>query len=195
MGAGQQPVWSSTAAGAEAAPEASDEQRVAALAKAVIVALTAGNGRSARCDNEGELQQRLDADGVDFDPVDIPAALAQLAVATSRTEMRLNPPVTIHVHRDRSYAAYRVRTEDSHGSATGSEWPRRLVEWPTPGLGRPAHRGRAVDPPGLRLLASAALNQPRPVGNPNSSPQYGGAAGVRAPRLDEVMGTDRGRLR
>jgi hypothetical protein len=48
------------------------------LAKAIIRALTAGNGRSALCDSEQELITRLDEDGVGYNPEDLPAALALL---------------------------------------------------------------------------------------------------------------------
>jgi hypothetical protein len=48
---------------AESAPDDAAEQRIYELAKAVVRALTPGNGRSSPCE-EDELRERLDQDGV-----------------------------------------------------------------------------------------------------------------------------------
>jgi hypothetical protein len=75
------PVYSSFSDAPEAvlaplSPE--DKVRVTALAMAIVKALTAGNGRVGLCDSEAELISRLDQDGVQYDPADIPAALSLL---------------------------------------------------------------------------------------------------------------------
>jgi hypothetical protein len=54
------------------------EDRIFALSKAVIRALSPGNGRSNRCPRD-ELPERLISDGVIYDPDDLPEILARLA--------------------------------------------------------------------------------------------------------------------
>jgi hypothetical protein len=71
------PGSNGTAPDKEAASEA-DQQRIDELAAGVARALTAGNGRGARCDSELELIERLNSDRVGFDITDLPAALARL---------------------------------------------------------------------------------------------------------------------
>lgn len=66
------------AEGAEPVPdESTDGQRIFALAKAVVSALTSGNGRSNPCE-EDELRSRLAQDGMSYNPSDLPAALSLL---------------------------------------------------------------------------------------------------------------------
>jgi hypothetical protein len=48
------------------------------LIDAVIKALQGGNGFSGQCQSEDELQDRLAAAGVVYDPADLPAALTRL---------------------------------------------------------------------------------------------------------------------
>jgi len=54
------------------------EQRIHALAVAIIRALSPRNGRSNLRDSEEELIQRLDQEGVIYDAADLPAALSRL---------------------------------------------------------------------------------------------------------------------
>jgi hypothetical protein len=77
---------------------------MAALKAAINRAMAAGNGRTARCDTEQELAERLDADGVDFDPADIPTALAQLEEEEEEDLIRYGPrpqPTAFNQHPER----------------------------------------------------------------------------------------------
>jgi hypothetical protein len=60
------------------------EQRIYALAKAIVRALQPRNGRSSRCETEDELRSRLSEDGVVYDPSDLPAALSPYWRATGK---------------------------------------------------------------------------------------------------------------
>ncbi len=60
------------------------EQRVYALAKAIVRALQPGNGRSSRCETEDELRSRLSEGGVVYDPSDLPAGLSPYWRATGK---------------------------------------------------------------------------------------------------------------
>src|SRR5512132_1810095 len=62
----------------EDAVEVTADQRIHALARAVVRALEAGNGRSNRCETEEELRSRLADDGVGYHPQDLASALSLL---------------------------------------------------------------------------------------------------------------------
>ena len=60
-----------------------------------------GNGRSARCDDVAELQQRLAEDGAEYDPADLPAALAQLEAGGRLGRPAPPQPTAINRHPER----------------------------------------------------------------------------------------------
>jgi hypothetical protein len=61
------------------------------LARAVLKVLVAGNGRSNRCEVKQELPQRLAADGVKYDPNDLPRALIKLEDSGCITRVQRQP--------------------------------------------------------------------------------------------------------
>jgi hypothetical protein len=73
-------VWAEmdTAPTSEGASGPEIPESVLSLIKAIVRALTPGNGRSHRSETEQELLERLHQDGVIFDPDDVPAALSAL---------------------------------------------------------------------------------------------------------------------
>jgi hypothetical protein len=72
------PGWLARDADLWANAELSDEARVASLIDAVIRALHGVNGFSGQCQSKDELQARLAAAGVVYDPADLSAALTRL---------------------------------------------------------------------------------------------------------------------
>src|SRR5512132_2957910 len=71
--------------------EAAIARPVDDLARAVLAALVAGNGRSNRCEVTQELPQRQAADGVQYDPKDLPLALIKLEDSGCITRMQRQP--------------------------------------------------------------------------------------------------------
>jgi hypothetical protein len=80
-----------------------DEQRLAALAIAIIETFTAGRGylgNKRLCESETVLRQWLQVDGIEFDESDLPAALTRLETATPGLELtsaagvRTSPPLS-----------------------------------------------------------------------------------------------------
>jgi hypothetical protein len=67
------------------------------LARALLGALRAGNGRSARCEITKELPDRLREDGAQFRPQDLSLALVKLedAGCVSRVQTQLGPSYVV----------------------------------------------------------------------------------------------------
>lgn len=93
---------------ADEAAEGAHGQGVVELAKAIIRALTAGNGRSALCDSEPELITRLDEDGVGYNPEDLPAALALLGAGEV-------PGLVYRLRRPMRYDSHPSTSPGRHG--------------------------------------------------------------------------------
>jgi hypothetical protein len=99
-GAAEAPVWTSASSGSdtvltdeligpveatEVAPELTEENRVNALATAIIRAFAPGRGFQGNvslCESEAVLRQWLQADNLVWDEVDLPAAFTRLETAT-----------------------------------------------------------------------------------------------------------------
>ena len=67
--------------------DAAEEARIHDLAKAVVRALTPGNGRKSPCE-EDELRERLEQDGAVYNSSDLPTALSVLETMTARSRAR-----------------------------------------------------------------------------------------------------------
>lgn len=73
-----EPVIAAVEPATEPVAEPTEEQRIATLAGSIDKALIAGDGRTARCETQAELVDRLVSDRIEFNPEDVPAALAHL---------------------------------------------------------------------------------------------------------------------